>query len=946
MFQKKAYYLSLIFVLLVILFTELHGAQASGEDDTDSKDQNSAIKSDSDDTDSIEKLSYSDTCEINFAAEFLAFNIISLLYNILKFLAIYEPQVIECELMVLNAIYGSVSIQLEYDNKAELVPKQRLDHMKHVLVQNLELVSELNSFGGFSKAFFDTASKESAAIQELLLDLIQKTKDLLLLEPDSFLKTILMELTKLAGEWLVKFVIFSETYKNTPRKSAIRLILASKESVEKMSLKTNVRRSSESLISKSIEEKHKNGPLIDDYKNFLSTGNFASGSDNFSLAKELYNMYVRCDGLSEEEIFELETMILVAINIVGLVGYTIYSFDFQGFDNHSQKTCYFKEEIEGHMARRMTIFGISEGQYIQTRLSVIEKLDLKDLKSYHFVADSHSGQLEKSGIVVGLKWYYTFILKTLVKLKEEQKRLENCSYLKNLFSMVINFYNTFSRELLNVVKLNDSDKKRDFHVKKAQKFSIDKRIMIEQEKKKQIDESKKELIEEKKKLREEKKRIEQLEEEEKLLRKILLENQQKRKKIEKEFRQKNKGKRDFPVIESSNEESTKLGTEKTRSRSRSGSPKRSMESSVKSGSMPPKSKQDRKREKLEKILQQEAKSELKAQIKEVITQQRCSNISERKKKQQERKTRRMNLKEKEELDRLEEKEKEKRLKKEHQDKINYNNYYYTLVNSIESIEGLFMESAKQVEKNLESLITAVFGIISSELQEKEQISEVTEGLSGLSISEVLMEEGAAPSGVPSAPHVGRRRADEVPISGGSSVPTAQLFGSGAVFSMRGRSRSKSRAASRSRSRSRSGSTSRSTPSRSRKTSRSRSESTSKGRSKSRSRSEERSPQQTSKSKFTKFFSSSEEPQQSPQNQFPGLKFFNVIERDYSNITESSRKQDIVTAIDECASEIIRIHSEISLLLSGEEFLAAKLVEKSLIRDLIRLLLILNEKKSQ
>ncbi|KAF7455755.1 putative Secreted Protein (SKSR family) [Cryptosporidium felis] len=181
----------------------------------------------------------------------------------------------------------------------------------------------------------------------------------------------------------------------------------------------------------------------------------------------------------------------------------------------------------------------------------------------------------------------------------------------------------------------------------------------------------------------------------------------------------------------------------------------------------------------------------------------------------------------------------------------------------------------------------------------------------------------------------RRKADEAPTK--PSVPTAELFGSEAKFATRGRSKSRSRSGSRTKSRSRSSSRmSREGRTRSRSKSKQRSGSTEQMETKS-------SPPLESGSKFLKFFSD-KKVEKTTTATTPGLQFFQVYERDFSHVNENSETEEILTAIEECGTEIQRLYTEVCPVLTGPDFLAAKLIQKSLISDFIKLLLLLNSKK--
>ncbi|KAH8738490.1 hypothetical protein FG386_002592 [Cryptosporidium ryanae] len=220
----------------------------------------------------------------------------------------------------------------------------------------------------------------------------------------------------------------------------------------------------------------------------------------------------------------------------------------------------------------------------------------------------------------------------------------------------------------------------------------------------------------------------------------------------------------------------------------------------------------------------------------------------------------------------------------------------------------------------------------------------------------------------------RRKADES-LSEAPSVSTTLFFGEGAVFSTRdsqhgetgsgsgsgesksksitGRSRSRSRTRSKSRTRSRSGTRSKSRA-RSRSTTRSQSRTGSRSRTISSSVKVDQEnieeilqklgdidlePTPGTESRFLPMFKGSD-PKTTVEKGWDKLE----VESKYSNVSEESTKEDIMKLLESCGSEIQELHLNIAPLLSGPEFLQAKLIERLLIKEFIKLVLLLQAKK--
>ncbi|KAJ1612887.1 putative secreted signal peptide-containing protein [Cryptosporidium canis] len=98
-------------------------------------------------------------------------------------------------------------------------------------------------------------------------------------------------------------------------------------------------------------------------------------------------------------------------------------------------------------------------------------------------------------------------------------------------------------------------------------------------------------------------------------------------------------------------------------------------------------KPSRKEMRLKKLLDDEARSNVKQKIKDTIQEQKSSMESIKKRKQQERKGKQEERREKERREREEERERERQRERERVARIEQANFMYTLLNSVESIEG-------------------------------------------------------------------------------------------------------------------------------------------------------------------------------------------------------------------------------------------------------------------
>ncbi|KAK9170686.1 putative Secreted Protein (SKSR gene family) [Cryptosporidium meleagridis] len=366
---------------------------------------------------------------------------------------------------------------------------------------------------------------------------------------------------------------------------------------------------------------------------------------------------------------------------------------------------------------------------------------------------------------------------------------------------------------------------------------------------------------------------------------------------------------------------------------RATSPLSSMETMItKSEDKPVGTKSKRREERLHRLLQEEEKSKKREEVKKTILEQKSSNTSARRRKQEERKTKNENRREREERERLEEREKER----ERQERVEHANYMYTLLNSVQSIEGMF-EEAEKSRGGLGAMISYVLAIITEdgEIQsDTNTVDGLTDKMSTLSVS---TKDDTGDTASQRRLGSSRRRANEVPDSA-PRRPTSEFFASRVGVTARGRESSPSgRGGSR----------------------RSRQDRidgqtqvdqgllTFDGFTTSDPSSSQSRDEAVLKSKFLSFFSSNDQ-NISGENLSSQVfqKYCTFSDPSFSSITEDSSTEDISAALEFCGLEIQRLHSIVGPTLLGKELLELKLVEKDLISAFIRMLLILQRRNKE
>ncbi|OLQ18424.1 hypothetical protein ChUKH1_17050 [Cryptosporidium hominis] len=364
------------------------------------------------------------------------------------------------------------------------------------------------------------------------------------------------------------------------------------------------------------------------------------------------------------------------------------------------------------------------------------------------------------------------------------------------------------------------------------------------------------------------------------------------------------------------------------------SPTSSMEvETTKSEDKPTGTKSSRKEEKIKRLLQEEEKSLKREEVKKMIKEQKSSNVSSKRRKQGERKTKNDNRREREERERVEEREKERERERERQKRIEHSNYMYSLLNSVGSIEGMFEEAEKN-RYGLGAMISFVLEIITNDDQSGKNVDSLTEEISSLSVS---TEDDTGGATSQSRLGSSRRRAYEVPDSG-PRRPTSDFFASRVGAPSRRRESSPS---------GRDGSRRLRQDSIDSPTRGNQGLLTFDGFTTPDPLTIQNKDSPDLKSKFLKFFSSDGE-----NNSVDGLKseflvkYCTFSDPSFSHITGNSSTEEINDALESCGMEIQRLHSGVAPTLRGRLLFELKLIEKELIAAFVRMLLLLQERSKE
>ncbi|OLQ15862.1 hypothetical protein ChUKH1_12840 [Cryptosporidium hominis] len=418
-----------------------------------------------------------------------------------------------------------------------------------------------------------------------------------------------------------------------------------------------------------------------------------------------------------------------------------------------------------------------------------------------------------------------------------------------------------------------------------------------------------------------------------------------------------------------------------------------------------KSKSMRKQLKMELLLSQEEASEKKSAISETIKEQKMDNQKKSKRdKIRNRAEKWQRKREKEEDERRKEREEEARKKKEKEEKVELNRLIRVVTKIEQNFEAVNLEiqmreSLQSLFLNVFNLLSHLTESENTRNDREKSSNQIFEGGNLASASLEKNKPSQPPVATQSTTsfvgrsRVNKRRADEThkePLAastldlimksrttneesdvrsqsfGIDSVETKSLETTQAKSGDKLRSKSKEHSKTHTRSRSRNRSTRSRTGSRGRSKSRSKSR---RGRSRSGSsgrkgkhnfdyesgysferpltKAEDTEGTKNIESKLLKLFSSfesntSEDFTQTEKSKEQFLfSFFDIKRFDYSKFTLETSTSELETAISEINSELERIHKDVIPLLTGEDYEIVKNFEKFMIKELIKLLIMLN-----
>ncbi|KAK9170683.1 putative Secreted Protein (SKSR gene family) [Cryptosporidium meleagridis] len=730
----RFFWLKFFFLIFFTIYLKLtNGAEAPLNENGHKNSGTSIVKKEGLD---IEKLSHAvnivaNGFEANYLLELTFFNFAKLLEAMLRFLILYKSD-FTVDLGFLNGCIQSMILNSMLERNDEFVSKTKEKLLLDFSNSNNELLLVLvNMRENLSPSYFEFIVERESEILQLADDLVTKLNILLSFEANGEFSELLFSIFELGAVIIHSFKNYSSKYMNSTRKERSRQYVSNK--VNFGLFMPNYQNPFMKLSQVSFEKSVENKKLASEFVECLNSEDKSKELDQSAILKGyfLYYDYFENKDLTEEQIFKIEVLVLTAINNLRAFSVIAYLF---GEDSDTWLTDIEKCNLEilDMISVRGTLLRVDDKVAQEIKLEAREMLGNFEMESNNLVKEAFSRSLEKDEVYTRTMNLYSVLLKSLLLLKNEKLKVQGSKYLTKMLELAINLLEPSIKNCLSRIRFNKENlSPQQMRLNQSTKFRQRIKEGREKEKKNRLKmlslyRKEREEMEKRKKEEEEKERRES--------------NEARRKLKEKKAENwKPKKGRTFPtvsesfeVVSSSNEEATEKSTRvKSRSKSRSRSRSTSPGGHLKSSSS--KSKSVRKREKLEKLFQEEAKSFQKEQIRKTKKQEKTKYEPKKKRKQGERKAKNDNKREKEEAEREEERERERQKEKEKQDQIKHSNFMYSLSGAVESIEGLYRESEKNLG-SLQSLISFVFSTILEDFENNAE-EELANCMAELSISE-------------------------------------------------------------------------------------------------------------------------------------------------------------------------------------------------------------------
>ncbi|QOY43616.1 putative Secreted Protein (SKSR gene family) [Cryptosporidium parvum] len=995
--KNKHIFLNILVIATFLLTLIVEGAEFNEK--SGSKENIGQIQKETLSQESLALLTLvSNTYERNCLVDIIVKLLFSYSALLLKFSYFFNENVLHEQIKRLRETIFHANLESFFINKYLLIDYKKLEHMYNSCFDYLRYstINQLNTESlNQQYAFIMNIVENHAEIIKPIRESQALLEYLISCDLDSSLKSMVSILINYVSEFISLVEESIKSYKKKKKRNFKKFFDSRKDFLSKANIDLVVSNQKLQIMMEMKVNFETNKVLLEEYNTFLENPDQNLTEEKASQLKQLYNDYYENNECTEEEILEMESLLSISMELLGLISANMFYFNNQELSENIRLVEEAISNINKKISTRGTENNFDVEDSFRIKKRVMENLDYEKVISLNNLSSKFSNKLSRDVIIKNLKGLYLCLLNILKMLKKEFQLNKCGKYIQELMLLVINTYEKIGKECAASLKSNEKNESltilplETIRVIRESTISKCKQIITEQVEKK------------KEKMKEEKEKQEKLEAEKKI--QLEQEKLEYKKRLEKlKERSKSKQKKSYPEVKYEIKkvqecDSIILETQKM------------IRPTVRN-------KAERRRRLMEEINRFNEKSIKKELIREAVNRQRLTRKSKKNLSSGERRS------------------------KSHSMEMNNAQTKDQITHSIDigsdSSQNSSNESSGDEEtcssdvkkkkhvkkKDFSKCLLPVIKLVEDSINESNKSHQQSKG-EGISEE----SEGACSSHVTEKRVSKKRLANEKPGDTPLVKSTVELFGESFVFetrkvgqrgAMEGTAKSSSlRETSNSPSsvsqiesitdkqlfgkqsnsearKSRSGAKSsklfvrralsepplRNKPSSNLKTraksiprTRSRSRSRSRKRRKSTSRSklhlkseiysddatsemiskliqlEERMSYSVDdspgyKSKFIPMFSKSKVAEEAQSVDI--FSFFNIVNLDFLEITEVSTIEEIEAAIEFCSEEITRIHTEILPLLTGCDLIQMKNFQKDLISRLIRLLIMFNNKKNE
>ncbi|KAJ1608776.1 putative secreted protein [Cryptosporidium canis] len=393
--------------------------------------------------------------ERNFVAELLIKLLVSYSILILKFICFFDENVIYEQYKRLKVLLFHLEAHSTYINKSNHISTEKLFVLYSQCLDflNSDIIVRLNAESTQDASRFITNFANNYD------ELLRTVKEALVLIEciSSFeLDPMLASLTLIIINFILELINILECsikkFKSLNKTNFQKLFESRKKLIDKIDVSMRISSQRLENYQESVDNYKKNRHRIEEYKKFLEGSSCELDSKDIESTKQLFENYYNNNECTELQIFEMEILILISIEMLGLIGFNVFYFD-------TMKIRKLIATIEGlqikaneETQKRGTEASVSEEDALNIREAVMEKLGYDKIVSLDIISSKFRKQLDSKVILSNIKGLYLLLIKMLQLLKRELQLNKCGAYIQKLLELTISVFDSISMECLFSIK--------------------------------------------------------------------------------------------------------------------------------------------------------------------------------------------------------------------------------------------------------------------------------------------------------------------------------------------------------------------------------------------------------------------------------------------------------------------------------------------------------------